>query len=303
MLSERDLPKLNQQEKNLIFIFTIVLIGFSVLSLIKDFYFKSGFLIVLDFVCFISSLYMLFAIRVKSKVSPFNLIFVSSILFSVVLFLYLLYLKMNLVVLFFFPKLFAVGSFLNFRKDLKKLLGVFLLDLVLVVLYFTTNIHISDNMVLNRDFRFSSVLIYITFFAALTILGIFIISKKTQLLLHFHSLYQQNFEIVEDIDSNDTIDIDHQNKLKELIKSDYSLFYDKFIECYPIFISKIARLYSNFVIEEMKVIALLYLNYSTKEIATITNSTLRAIESKKYRIRKKLMIPSDKDINMFLHNL
>jgi hypothetical protein len=303
MLSEKDLYKLNQQEKNLIYIFSVVLTLFSVLSLIKDFYFQSIFLIVLDLVCFVSSLYLLFVIRVKNKVSPFNLIFASSILFSIVLFFYMIYLRMNLIVLFFFPKLFAVGSFLNFKPDFKKLIVVLLFDLVLIVLYFATDIHISGNLITNQDFILFSTLIYVIFFIALTILGIFIIYKKTELLFHFHSLYQQTFEIVDDNDFNDNIDIDHQNEIKDLIKSDYSLFYDKFKEYYPVFVSKIEKLYSNFVLEEMKVIALLYLNYSTKEISTITDSTLRSIESKKYRIRKKLHISSDKDINMFLHNL
>lgn len=303
MLSEKDLLKLTQQEKSLISTFTIILSVFSLLTLCKDFYYKSVFLIALDLVCFISSLYMLFILRVKSKVSPFDLIFASSILLSIVLFLYMIYLRMNLVVLFFFPKLFAVGSFLNFRQDFKKLFVVFLLDFALIILYFTTNIHISGDLTANSEFRYFSMLLYIVFFVALIIFGIFIIYKKTALLLQFQSLYQQALEIVDNNDSNDNIDIDCQNELKDLIKSDYSLFYDQFQVHYPVFLNKIAKLYSNFVPEEMKVIALLYLNYSTKEISTITDSTLRSIESKKYRIRKKLHIPSDKDINMFLHNL
>ncbi len=302
MLSEKDLSKLTQLEKSLISTFTIILSVFSLFSLCKDFYYKSVFLIALDLVCFISSLYMLFILRVKSKVSPFDLIFTSSMLFSIVLFLYMIYLRLNLIVLFFFPKLFAVGSFLNFKQDFKKLFAVLLLDFLLIAIYFNTDIHISGNLISNTDFRFFSIFIDIIFFVALTILGIFIIFKKTELLLNFHALYQQTFGS-DDMDNNDDIGIDHQNELKDLIKSDYSLFYDKFEEHYPVFIDKIQKLYSNFVHEEMKVIALLYLNYSTKEISTITNSTLRSIESKKYRIRKKLLIPSDKDINIFLHNL
>ena len=163
MLSEKDLYKLNQQEKNLIYIFSVVLTLFSVLSLIKDFYFQSIFLIVLDLVCFVSSLYLLFVIRVKNKVSPFNLIFASSILFSIVLFFYMIYLRMNLIVLFFFPKLFAVGSFLNFKPDFKKLIVVLLFDLVLIVLYFATDIHISGNLITNQDFILFSTLIYVIF--------------------------------------------------------------------------------------------------------------------------------------------
>lgn len=208
---------------------------------------------------------------------------------------------MNLIILFFFPKLFAVGAFLNFKQDIKKMLFIFLFDVFLIVMYFMINVHIISNISLDSEFRFYSILVYTIFFIALTVLGVFIIFKKKEMLLHFHSIYQQTFEIIDS--DKDDINIDSQTYLKGLIMTEYSMFYDEFMIHYPIFTNKIERLGSNLVLEEMKIIALLYLNYSTKEIATITNSTLRAIEAKKYRIRKKLHIPSDKDLNMFLHNM
>ena len=178
---------------------------------------------------------------------------------------------------------------------------IFLFDFVLIVLYYIIDIKIILDILLDSEFRFYTILVYAVFFIVFLLLGIFIILKKKELLLNFHSIYQQTFEIVEC--DKDNIDIDCQNYLKSLIKNDYPIFYDQFKNHYPIFIDKIEKVGSNLVLEEMKIIALLYLNYSTKEIATISNSTLRAIEAKKYRIRKKMQIPSDKDLNIFLHNL
>ena len=301
MLSQKDLSKLNLQEKRLIYFFVTSLTFFFLLGLIKDLYFKSVFLTILDSVYLALTLCALFIIRVKSRITPFNLIFVISLLFSIVLFLYLIYFRINLIILFFFPKLFVVGSFLNFKQDLKKMFFIFLFDFVLIVQYYIIDVKIISDILLDSEFRFYTILVYAVFFIVFLLLGIFIILKKKELLLNFHSIYQQTFEIVES--DNDNIDIDRQNYLKSLIKNDYPIFYDQFKNHYPIFIDKIEKLGSNLVLEEMKIIALLYLNYSTKEIATISNSTLRAIEAKKYRIRKKMQIPSDKDLNMFLHNL
>lgn len=51
---------------------------------------------------------------------------------------------------------------------------------------------------------------------------------------------------------------------------------------------------------ELEICAYLRLNFETKEIARYTNSSIRSVENKKYRIRKKLNIPSDEDIKLWM---
>ncbi|PRB05264.1 hypothetical protein CQ046_05225 [Chryseobacterium sp. MYb7] len=46
--------------------------------------------------------------------------------------------------------------------------------------------------------------------------------------------------------------------------------------------------------------ALLRLNFSTKEIAHYNHLTIRGIETKKNRLRKKLDIPSNEDLNNWM---
>jgi DNA-binding CsgD family transcriptional regulator len=54
------------------------------------------------------------------------------------------------------------------------------------------------------------------------------------------------------------------------------------------------------VASEIELCILLRLNFETKEIARHTKASVRAIEGKKYRVRKKLNIPSDQDINIWM---
>jgi DNA-binding NarL/FixJ family response regulator len=42
------------------------------------------------------------------------------------------------------------------------------------------------------------------------------------------------------------------------------------------------------------------LNLDTKQIATYTNTTVKSVEGKKYRLRKKLNIPSDIEITQWI---
>jgi DNA-binding CsgD family transcriptional regulator len=107
---------------------------------------------------------------------------------------------------------------------------------------------------------------------------------------------------IDDIKS-DTIESQKLVELSELAFVNHSVFLIKFEEYYPHFTTKIESLIPNIVPAEYEVISLLKLNFTTKEIARITNSTIRSVESKKYRIRKKLNIPKELDILIFIAQL
>ncbi len=67
-------------------------------------------------------------------------------------------------------------------------------------------------------------------------------------------------------------------------KKQYPDFYNRLLTCNP----EIGN--------DMKFCALIRLNYTTAQMAEYTKSTIRAVESRKYRLRKKLNIPKDKNI-------
>lgn len=54
---------------------------------------------------------------------------------------------------------------------------------------------------------------------------------------------------------------------------------------------------------EIRFCAYLYLNFSTKDIAEYTYTSVRTVQTKKYRLRKKLSIPNETDIYLWFRDL
>lgn len=85
-----------------------------------------------------------------------------------------------------------------------------------------------------------------------------------------------------------------------LAKNNDPAFLARFKEVYPEFFDGILRLYPDILNSEFIFCAYLKLNFSTKEIATYTFVTPKAVQNRKNRIRKKLNIPSDEDIYIWM---
>jgi len=77
-------------------------------------------------------------------------------------------------------------------------------------------------------------------------------------------------------------------------------FNTSFEKLYPTFFSKMLEKYSDLTKNELRLSALLKLNLSTKEISTITQQSIRAIEMARFRLRQKMKLQKDDIINNFL---
>ena len=100
-----------------------------------------------------------------------------------------------------------------------------------------------------------------------------------------------------------SINDDKFQKLIELLKGNNPEFLIIFKELYPDFIKKIKTLDPNIKSSELSFCAMLYLNYSTKDISEITFVTVRAVQIRKNRLRKKYDIDSKIDLNKWMRNL
>ncbi|MFY0714328.1 tetratricopeptide repeat protein [Seonamhaeicola sp. NFXS20] len=76
-----------------------------------------------------------------------------------------------------------------------------------------------------------------------------------------------------------------------------------FEELYPDVVKKIKSINPDASTSEISFLALSYLNFSTKQISQILNVTVRAIQVRKNRLRKKYNIPSDVDFNFWYKQL
>lgn len=72
---------------------------------------------------------------------------------------------------------------------------------------------------------------------------------------------------------------------------------------YKDFLNKLEEKHPELTKAEKKLCTLLYINMSSKEIATITNTTIRTIETSRYRLRKKFNLSRDEDIVSFLQKI
>lgn len=95
-------------------------------------------------------------------------------------------------------------------------------------------------------------------------------------------------------------------KIKKLIGDahnddrDWDLFEKSFNEAHGNFFKKMKVDFPELSPNDLKLCAYLRLNMSSKEIASLLNITTRGVEIRRYRLRKKLNLPTDKNISEFL---
>ncbi|WP_394665075.1 hypothetical protein [uncultured Chryseobacterium sp.] len=112
--------------------------------------------------------------------------------------------------------------------------------------------------------------------------------------------------IMETLQETDKLKSKLNNSLDELTKlasTNDPFFLMKFKEVYPEFYETLVTRYPHLSPNDIRFSCFLRLNLSTKTIATYKNISIRTIESRKYRLRKKLGLPSDVDLNKWMMEL
>lgn len=149
--------------------------------------------------------------------------------------------------------------------------------------------------------------LYITI-ACLTVAAILITWAG---LKYFNKHHPKKTETDNKTEDNFTIDKQEQYQLElklndgfaeliELARDNNPAFLSRFREVYPLFFTRLCNTYPDLTTGQLTFCALLKLNFSTKEIASCTNISVRSVETKKNRMRKQLSIPSDVDLNKWM---
>jgi DNA-binding CsgD family transcriptional regulator/ligand-binding sensor domain-containing protein len=84
---------------------------------------------------------------------------------------------------------------------------------------------------------------------------------------------------------------------------DWNLFESSFNEAHESFFKKLKVNHPDLVPNDLKLCAYLRMNMSSKEMASLLNISLRGVEIRRYRLRKKLDVPRDKNLVEFLMEL
>lgn len=94
-----------------------------------------------------------------------------------------------------------------------------------------------------------------------------------------------------------------QDEIMALAKENSPRLLNKFRLVYPEFFQKLSAIQPNLKNSELIFCIYLKLNLTTKEVATYTFVTPKAIQNRKNRLRKKLNIPSELDIYKWFNDL
>ncbi|UIR54688.1 transcriptional regulator [Sphingobacterium sp. SRCM116780] len=124
---------------------------------------------------------------------------------------------------------------------------------------------------------------------------------KNQLLTNIH-------EELMDLKDKDgqKLSSDQLRKISKIIDEaydddqDWNIFEKSFDEAHENFFKKLKQNHPTLVPNDLKLCAYLRMNMSSKEIASLLNITTRGVEIRRYRLRKKLNIPTEKNLTEFL---
>lgn len=89
----------------------------------------------------------------------------------------------------------------------------------------------------------------------------------------------------------------------ELAKDNDPAFMVRFQEVYPVFYKTLIDQHPDLTTTDLKLCAMTYLNISTADIAKYTFVEIRTVQTRRSRLRKKINLPPDTDLYMYLNSL
>lgn len=192
--------------------------------------------------------------------------------------------------LYYIPTVMALFFIFDAKKDKKYILIIIITVILGSILAMILNYYGIQRNVKNDNItygRFKD----ITNVTVLIILCIYFIHKKQQKIL---ALYESKNKKDQEISRLESKVNSAFEEVVELAKTNAPEFLTRFQEVYPKFSEELLKIQPNLTQNDLRTLAYMKLNFSTKDIAIYTFSTVDAIKKRKSRIRKSLNID---DIN------
>ena len=98
-----------------------------------------------------------------------------------------------------------------------------------------------------------------------------------------------------------TLDLAIANKIN--VDSDTQDFFERLDKLSHTFYSKLTHSYPNLSKNEIRLCSLIRLKIESRSIATLQNITLASLNTSRYRLRKKLNLSEDVDLDFFIQNI
>jgi len=131
--------------------------------------------------------------------------------------------------------------------------------------------------------------------------------KERELAVTTISLIKKNelLELIKQDLKKSELDKSLISKINSTIKEDnsFEIFSEAYDKLDTDFLKKMKQLYPTLTPSDLKLCAYLRLNLSSKEIAPMLHISIRSVEIKRYRLRKKLNLPHDEGLVNYILNI
>lgn len=134
---------------------------------------------------------------------------------------------------------------------------------------------------------------------------------QTSFIIHKNELIEEIKALIDDFYAKNKSSVLQQltYKINSLLNNnldteeDWKSFLIKFEEKHTGFFKKLKTEYPDLTSSDLRLCACLKLNMGTKDIASLMNLSVRAIENNRYRLRKKLNLKTEENLNDFFISL
>lgn len=136
------------------------------------------------------------------------------------------------------------------------------------------------------------------------------VASSTVNLIHLNEILLSIKELISQIDKKNDPNVNFSllSKINKLIDHElqgdkqWNEFEEIFNQLHDNFMQRLKTSYPELTPRDMRLCAYLRMNFNTKEIAPLLGISVRGVEDTRYRIRKKLQLPSDANITEFILN-
>ena len=202
------------------------------------------------------------------------------------------------IFLFYFPLLTALPLFFT-SKDYIHLISLFIIIIfsLYISAYYNFTLFTRDKNLNGYEHRL--LLLSITSVIIFLMLNFFYLEEKRKSYYfilrrnqirkqHIQQLSQELNQYKTLVNKNDLSEEDIQDILNSIRLND-AFFIEKFEKIFPNYLENLQQnATQKLSISDLKYCGMIRLGLTTKQIAIYTNSTIKAVEGKKYRLRKKL---------------
>lgn len=215
--------------------------------------------------------------------------------------------------LFYFPLMSSLAFFFEVKND-KKII-YFITFFILLCLYMTIAYDFQlvekSTLVVVYGYEKKLMILNVTFSILIFAVDYYFIERKRSIIFMLSSENEFNIGTIKSLQTENERLLKNQfitnnlteeniNEIMKLAQKDDPFFLDRFQFFFPDFFFRLNNRGTKLILSDQHLCAMMRLNLDTKQIATYTNTTVKSVESKKYRLRKKLNIPSGVEITQWI---